>query len=79
MEHCFLRIQVKTKKQKRSSPEMKHLFSLNSSADMCSDAHQSQIIGGAADDDPAQIVGGIQSNYWGDIPPRVSAPLPSAM
>ena len=55
--------------KKRSSPKMKHLFSPNSSEDLRSDAHQSQIIGGDADEDHIQIVGGIQSNYWGDISP----------
>ena len=61
------------KTKKRSSPEMEHLFSSNSSTDLRSDVHQSQIIGGDADDDHTQIVGGIQSNYWGGyilpIPP----------
>ena len=37
---------------------MEHLFSPNSSTDLRSDAHQSQIIGGDADEDHAQIVGG---------------------
>ena len=61
---------------------MEHFFSPNSSRDLRSDAHQSQIIGGDADVYHTQIIGGIQSNYWGDIsphppppPPRVSAPL----
>ena len=30
---------------------------------------QSQIIGGEADEDHTQIIGGIQSNYWGGISP----------
>ena len=54
------------------------LFSPNSSTDLRSDAHQSQIIEEDADEDHTQIIGGIQSNYWGDISPhpaRVSAPL----
>ena len=37
-----------------------------------------QIIGGDADVDHSQTIGGIQPNYWGDIsphPPPVSAPL----
>ena len=58
---------------------MEHFFSPNSSGDLRSDAHQSQIIGGDADVDHTQIIGGIMSNYWeGYIPhpPRVSAPLP---
>ena len=32
-------------------------------------------IGGDVDEDHTQIAGGIQSNYWGIYPPRVSAPL----
>ena len=57
------------------------LFSLNSSGDLRSDAHQSQIIGRDADEDHTQIIGmhsiyadadytqimRMQSNYWGDI------------
>ena len=35
------------------------LFSSNSSGDLRSDAHQSQIIGGDADEDHTQIIGGI--------------------
>ena len=71
MEHFFPRIQVKTKNKKRFSPEMEHLFSPNSSTDLRSDAHQSQIIGGDADDDHTQIVQGIQSNYWGGYNPLI--------
>ena len=37
---------------------MGHLFSPNSSTDLRSDAHQSQIIGGDADEDHTQIDGG---------------------
>ena len=55
---------------------MEDFFSPNSSKDQRSDAAQSQIIGGDADADHTQIIGGMQSNYWGDISPRVSAPLP---
>ena len=47
----FPRIQVKTKKKTRSTPEMEHFFSPISSRDLRSDAHQSQIIGGDADED----------------------------
>ena len=75
MEHFFSSNSGEDQKtKKRSSPEMEHLFSPNSSTDLRSDAHQSQIIGGDADDDHTQIVGGIQSNYWGDISP--SSPPP---
>ena len=48
---------VKTKK-KRFSPQMEHFFSPNLSRDLRSDAHQSQIIGGDADEDHTQIIGG---------------------
>ena len=57
---------------------MEHFFSPNSSGNLRSDAHQSQIIGGDENEDHTQIIGGIQSNHWGGyIPPspRVSAPL----
>ena len=54
-------------KQKRSSPEMEHLFSPNSSTDLRSDAHQSQIIGGDADDDHTQMLGGYSQIIAGDI------------
>ena len=35
-----------------------------------SDADRSPIIGEEADVDPSQIIGGMQSNYWGDISPQ---------
>ena len=62
-------------KKKKSSPKMEHLFSLNSSGHLRSDAHQSQIIGGDADVDHTQTMGGLQSNFWGDISLWVLAPL----
>ena len=44
---------------------MELCFSPKSSGDQRSDAHQSQIIGGDADEDHAQIIGGdsLQSKY----------------
>ena len=76
MKHFFSRIQVKTKKlKKRSSPEMEHLFSPNSSTDLRSDAHQSHIIGGNADENHTQIDGGLGEIYPSHFPSRVSAPL----
>ena len=60
---------------------MEHFFSLNSSTDLRSDAHQSQVIGGDADEDHTHIVGGgggVTVKLLGGIyphPPRVSAPL----
>ena len=46
---------------------MERFFFPNSGKDLRLDAHQSQIIGGNANEDHTQIIGGIQSNYWGDI------------
>ena len=41
-----------------------------------SDAHQSLIIGGGADVDHTQTIGGMQSNYWRDIsPPGFGTPV----
>ena len=45
------------------------LFSPNSSGDLRSDAHQSQIIGGDADVDHTQIIGGDAVKLLGDISP----------
>ena len=49
---------------------MEHFFSPISSGDLRSDAHQSQVIGGDADVDRTQIVGGIYPLHT----PRFSAP-----
>ena len=48
---------------------MEHLLSPNSSTDLRSDAHQSQIIGGDADADHTQIVGGDTVKLLGDVSP----------
>ena len=62
--------------KKRSSSEMEHFFLPNSSTDLRSDAHQSQIIGGDADEDHTQIAGGYAVKSLREIyPPQVSAPL----
>ena len=58
------------KTEKRSSQEMKHLFSPNLRTDLRLDAHQSQIIGGDAGADHTQIVGGDTVKLLGGyIPP----------
>ena len=57
---------------------MEHFFSPNSGGDLRSDAHQSQIIGGNADVDHTQTIGGDTVKLLGGcIPliPSVSAPL----
>ena len=46
------------------------IFSPNCSGDLCSDAHQSQIIGGDADEDHTQIIwGGYSQIIGGNISP----------
>ena len=75
MEHFFSRIQVKTKNKKKVFTRNGTLFS---STDLRSDAHQSQIIGGNADEDHTQIVGGYIVKLLGGYispSPLVSAPL----
>ena len=60
LDHDFFQVSKLSEEQKkRSSPKMEHFFSPKSSGDLCSDAHQSQIIGGDADVDHTQIIGGI--------------------
>ena len=49
---------------------MEHFLPPNSSGDLCSDAHQSQINGGDADKDHTQIIGGI----YPPIPPGFGTP-----
>ena len=47
LDQDFFQVSKLSKDQKkRSSPEMENFFSPNSSTDLPSDAHQSQIIGG---------------------------------
>ena len=61
----FPQIQVKTKK-KRSSTRIEHFFPQIYTL-RCTPI---QIIGGYADVDHSQTIGGIQPNYWGGcIPP----------
>ena len=52
---------------------MEHFFFPNSTGHQS--CAQMQIIGGDADEDHTQIIGGMQSNYRGDISPQVSALL----
>ena len=56
---------------------MEYCFFPNSSGDLHSDAHLSQIIRGDADKDHTQIIGEDTVKLLEGIhPPRVSAPLP---
>ena len=59
---------------------MEHFFPRNSGGDLRSDAHQNQIIGGDADVDHTQIIGGDTVKLLGGVyPPRFSAPLASTV
>ena len=78
LDHDFFQVSKLSENQKqRSSPKMEHFFSPNSSGHLRSDAHRSQIIGGHADVDHTQIIGGDTVQLLGGyIPPsRISAPL----
>ena len=50
---------------------MEHFLTLFLSTDLCSDAHQSQIIGGDAGEDHTQIVGGYTVKLLGGYIPRL--------
>ena len=55
---------------------MEHFFFPNSDGDLSSDAHQSQIIGGDADVDHTQIIGGYSQIIGRDIsPPGFGTPV----
>ena len=80
----FPQIQVKTKKykikkQKKVFTRNETLFSPNSSTDLRSDAHQSQIVGGDASEDHTQIARGdavkLLGGIYPPIPPGFLAPL----
>ena len=61
-------------KKKRFSPEMDPFFSPKSAGDLRSDAHQSQIIGGNADEDHNQIIGDSVKLFWGIYLPGFQHP-----
>ena len=75
-EHFFP--EFRWRPQKKSSPKMEHFFSSNSSGDLRSDAHQSQIIGGDANEDHTQTIGGNTVKLLGrlylPIPPGFGTP-----
>ena len=66
----FPRIQRRPK-TKKGFTRNGTLFPPNSSTDLRSDAHQSQIIGGDADKDHTQIVGGDTIKLLGEIYPPI--------
>ena len=72
MEHFFPQIQIKTKK-KRFLPKMEHFFSPNSSGHL--PTPRVKLLGGMQMYAILKLLGGIQSNYWGDIfPPGFGTP-----
>ena len=59
------------KTKQRTSPKTEHFFSPNLSGDLRSDARRSQIIGGDADEDHTQIIGGYTDKLLGEIYPPI--------
>ena len=79
LDHDFFLVSKSSEDQKkRSSPKMDHVFSPNSSGDLRSGAHQSQIIGRNADEDHTQISGGdtvkLLEGYIPSSPPGFGTP-----
>ena len=82
LDQDFFQVSKLSEDQKKKGLHQKwNTFSPKSRTDLRLDAHQSQIIGGDADEDHTQIVGGdtvkLLGGYILPLPPlRVSAPLP---
>ena len=70
LDHDFFQVSKLSEGQKKVFTKNGTLFSPNSGGDLRLDENQSQIIGWVTDVDHTQIIGGIQSNYWGDISPH---------
>ena len=78
LDQDFFRVSKLREDQKKSlHQKWNTFFPPNSSTDLRSYAHQSQIIGGDADENHTQIVEGDTVKLLGDISPLVSAPLHS--
>ena len=79
LDHDFFQVSKSSEDQtKKVFTKTGTLFSPNSSGDLRSDAHRSQIFGGMQMKTILKLLGRIQSSYWGDISPhplRVLAPL----
>ena len=70
LDHDFFQVsKLSEDHKKRSSPKERKLCSPNSSGDLRSNAHQSQIIGGMQVQTILKLLREIQSN-WGDIFPH---------
>ena len=77
LDHNFFQVSKLSEDQqkKRSSPKMEDFFPRIQVKTCAQMQTRVKLLGGDADVDHAQIIGGIQSNYWGGYIPRVSAPL----
>ena len=78
LDHDFVQVSKLSEVQKKVFTKHGTLFSPNSRGHLRSDAHQSQIIGGDADVNHTQTIGGDTVTLLGEIyppSPRVSAPL----
>ena len=79
LDHNLFQVsKVSEDQKKRSSTKKEHFFPPNSKWRFALRCTLESNYWGDADVDHTQIVGGIQSNYWGRYiphPPRVSAPL----
>ena len=76
-DHDFFQVGKLSEEQqkKRYSSKKEYFFSPNSGEDLRSDAHQIQIIGGGADEDHTQIIGGDTVKFLGGyIPPGFRYP-----
>ena len=73
MEHFFSRIQVKTERKKKGLHQKRNTFFPRIQVETCAQMHtRVKLMGGGGDADVyhTQIIGGIQSNYYGEyIPP----------
>ena len=74
-QNFFQMSKLSEDRKKRFHQKWNTFFSPSSSRDLRSDAHQSQIIGGDADEDHTQIVGGDTVKLLGGyIPPDFGIP-----
>ena len=71
LDHDFFRWANQVKTKKKVFTKNGTLFSPNSSGDLRSDAHRSQIFGGDADEDHTQIIGGDKVKLLGGIYPPI--------
>ena len=78
LDHNFFQVSKSSEDQKKVFTKNRTLFSPSSNGDLRSDAHQSQIIGGDADEGHTQIIGGITvkllGGYVTPIPPGFRHP-----